>query len=185
MLRVLPPTFNQVVAGREELLQKVESSSTFATAFVRVARFTGPRQTCFAASDVTPVYPCMAWLPRNFIQSEASIHTTCSNDNFLARQVWTWVVKGAKKPFNSFCSYVAKQAAHFLARFTAALRRLHGSQWTAPRSRVTPFPRRPAPCRLGTRQNYIKSAQITPPNIPTQQAIVFRQLRWLFYPAWL
>ena len=56
MLRVLPPTFNQVVADREELLRKVESSSTFATASARVARFTGPRQTCFAARDVTPVY---------------------------------------------------------------------------------------------------------------------------------
>ena len=56
MLRVLSPTFNQVVAGREKLLQKVESSSTFATASARVARFTGPRQTCFAASDVIPVY---------------------------------------------------------------------------------------------------------------------------------
>ena len=55
MLRVLPTTFDQVVAGREKLLQKVESSSTFATASARVARFTGPRQTCFAASDVTPV----------------------------------------------------------------------------------------------------------------------------------
>jgi len=56
MLRDLPPTFNQVVAGRERLLQKVESSSTFATAPVRGARFTGPRQTCLAASDETPVY---------------------------------------------------------------------------------------------------------------------------------
>ena len=56
MLRVLSPTFNQVVAGREKLLQKVESSSTFATASARVARFTGPRQTCFAGSDVIPVY---------------------------------------------------------------------------------------------------------------------------------
>ena len=55
MLLVLPTTFDQVVAGRENLLQKVESSSTFATASARVARFTGPRQTCFAASDVTPV----------------------------------------------------------------------------------------------------------------------------------
>ena len=56
MLRVLPPTFNQVIAGSERLLQKVESSSTFATALVRVACFTDPRQTCFAASGVTPVY---------------------------------------------------------------------------------------------------------------------------------
>ena len=43
---------------------------------VHAARFTGSRQTCFAA--------CMAWLPRNFIQPEVSIHT-----NLLARQIWT------------------------------------------------------------------------------------------------
>ena len=46
MLRVLSPTFSQLVAGRENLLQKVESSSTFATASARVARFTGPNLFC-------------------------------------------------------------------------------------------------------------------------------------------
>jgi len=45
-----------VVAGCEKLLQKVESSSTFSTKSAHVAHFTGPRQTRFAASDVTPVY---------------------------------------------------------------------------------------------------------------------------------
>ena len=47
---------NKVVAVCENLLQKVEGSSTFATKLVYVARFTGPGQTCFAASDVTPMY---------------------------------------------------------------------------------------------------------------------------------
>ena len=46
------------------------------TLHVHVARFTGSRQTCFAA--------CMAWLPRNFSQPKVSIHT-----NLLARQIWT------------------------------------------------------------------------------------------------
>ena len=45
---------NQVVAGFKKMLQKVESNS--ATKSVQVARFTGPRQTCFPTSDVTPVY---------------------------------------------------------------------------------------------------------------------------------
>ena len=62
MLRVLPPTVqtclatNQIVAGCENLLQKVESSCSFCISTVCVARFTGPRQTCFAASNVTPLY---------------------------------------------------------------------------------------------------------------------------------
>ena len=46
------------------------------TLYVHAARFTGSRQTCFAA--------CMAWLPRNFSQPKVSIHT-----NLLARQIWT------------------------------------------------------------------------------------------------
>ena len=51
---------NQDVAGCENLLQKVERSSTFATHSVHFARFSGPRQ------QVTKL-PCMAWFPRNFI----------------------------------------------------------------------------------------------------------------------
>ena len=48
----------QVAAGCKNLLQKVQSSSTskIATKSIHVARFTGPRQTCSAARDVTPVY---------------------------------------------------------------------------------------------------------------------------------
>ena len=61
---------NQVVAGFKQLLQKVESNST--TKFVQVARFIGPRQTCFAASDVTPMYGVTP-------ASHVSINTTCNN----------------------------------------------------------------------------------------------------------
>ena len=63
MLRVLPPTnqiclaTNQFVAGCGKLLPKVESCSTFCKKICTTcARFTGPRQTCFAASDVTSTY---------------------------------------------------------------------------------------------------------------------------------
>ena len=62
LMRVLPPmnqtslATNQLVKGCEKLLQKVESSSTFFfSKSVHVARFTGPRQTCFATSHLTPV----------------------------------------------------------------------------------------------------------------------------------
>ena len=63
MLRVLPPTnqiclaTNQFVEGCGKLLPKVESCSTFCKKICTTcARFTGPRQTCFAASDVTSTY---------------------------------------------------------------------------------------------------------------------------------
>ena len=46
----------QLVAGCEKLLQKVESSSISCNKSEKVARFTGLRQTCFALSDVFPVY---------------------------------------------------------------------------------------------------------------------------------
>ena len=53
-------TTNQVVAGCENLLQKVDSSLSYIFCnkiCTYAARFTGPRQTCFAASlQVKPVY---------------------------------------------------------------------------------------------------------------------------------
>ena len=44
---------NKVVAGCEKLLQKVQSRSTFCNKICTCCAFTGPRQTCFLASDVT------------------------------------------------------------------------------------------------------------------------------------
>ena len=62
--RVLPPmnhqtclATNRVVAGCGNLLQEGKIVVLFfATKFVHVVRFTGPLQTCFAASDLTPLY---------------------------------------------------------------------------------------------------------------------------------
>ena len=62
MLCFLPLTsqmclaIDEVVGGYEKFLLKVESSFTFATKSVHVVHFTGPSQSCFAASDITPVY---------------------------------------------------------------------------------------------------------------------------------
>ena len=56
MLGILPPPFKPVWQQIRLLLQKVESSSTFSTKSEHVAHFTGPRQTRFGASNVTPVY---------------------------------------------------------------------------------------------------------------------------------
>ena len=71
----------------------------------------------------------MAWLPRNFIQPEVSIHATCNNQPrfqgsllpalgtrlattwFAARQVWTWLGKCAAKQFVRFSNL-------FYPRFT-------------------------------------------------------------------
>lgn len=61
--RVLPPmnhqtclATNRVVAGCGNLLQEGKVVLFFPTKFVHVVRFTGPLQTCFAASGLTPLY---------------------------------------------------------------------------------------------------------------------------------
>ena len=59
----------------------------------------------------TPLYPllvlpaqlqCMAWLARNFIQSEVRIHATCSNLIFIVKQIWMWVGQRPTSLFSSF-----------------------------------------------------------------------------------
>ena len=62
MLRVLLASFKPVLQ-QIRLLQIAKSCCGWyrvvlplATKSVRFGRFPGPRQTCFAASDVTPVY---------------------------------------------------------------------------------------------------------------------------------
>ena len=78
MKRVVPSTSqtclatNQVVADCETLLQTVESSSTFCNKIRACCGFNRPQ-----APDKLVL--CMAWLPRNFIQSEDTIHGTCIN----------------------------------------------------------------------------------------------------------
>ena len=83
---------NQVDAVCEKFLQKGDSS-TFATKSVHVTRLTGPRQTCFAARDLSHVF------------CDSRIHTTCNkrilNVAFqLVRQQCCYMqVKGFCFPF--------------------------------------------------------------------------------------
>lgn len=64
MFCVSPPTnqtclaTNQLVAGSKQLLQKVESRQIYVVQqnLYVLFVFTGLRQTCFAISDVTPMF---------------------------------------------------------------------------------------------------------------------------------
>lgn len=80
MFRVLPhkPVQQQIrlLHVTKSCCRKWRVVIPFATECVHVARFTGPRQTCFPISDVTPVHGA---LPRKFIQSEVRIHATCKS----------------------------------------------------------------------------------------------------------
>ena len=77
MMRVLPPT-NQICLATisaccrmRKVVAEVDSCSTFCKKIsTSCTRFTGPRQTCFVASDVTPTY---------FFLSESNMHATCTN----------------------------------------------------------------------------------------------------------
>ena len=62
MLRVLPATFKPIIQQRWLLkaaklcCRKEGVVLLFETKSSHAERFAGPRQTCFAVSDVTPVY---------------------------------------------------------------------------------------------------------------------------------
>ena len=99
MLHVLPAT-NQPVLNQIRLMQFAKSSCRketvlydFATKSVHVTRLTGPRQTCFAARDLSHVF------------CDSRIHTTCNkrilNVAFqLVRQQCCYMqVKGFCFPF--------------------------------------------------------------------------------------
>ena len=75
---------NQVVLVAKSCCRKQRVVLLFATHSVLVARFTGPRQTCFAASDVSTAY--------DFIQSDVSIHATQLLLNVVVKPE-TFVVK--------------------------------------------------------------------------------------------
>ena len=64
---------NQVVAGCENLLQKVESSSTFCNKPLHMLRVL-PTHGKLVLQQVKQL-PRMVWLPHNLIQSEVSIFT--------------------------------------------------------------------------------------------------------------
>jgi len=127
MWRVSPPTdqtclaTNQVVARCEKLLQKVESSSTFWNKICTCCAFYRPKANLFCNKWRNP--PCIARLPRNFIQWNVSIHATCNN-LVCCKTGLNVLLKRATFLFNSFCSNVAKQVARFCCPFYRSLRKL-------------------------------------------------------------
>ena len=73
--------------------------------------------TCFAASDVNRrSIACMAWLRRNLIQSEVSIHATCSN-LICCKTCLNMCRKTCNIAFYSICHNVSKQMGGFCFPF--------------------------------------------------------------------
>ena len=62
--------------------------------------------------------PFMAWFPRNFMQSEVSIHAI-SNNLIIATQAWTWVIKSETSLSCSLCS-ILLQNMYFFWQETAS-----------------------------------------------------------------
>ena len=79
--------------------------------------FSGPRQTCFRQ---VIEFLCMAWLPRNFIQSDVSIHVTCNNLIYCK----SGLKLGGKTRdmFSSHFAAVPKQVTHSCCPFHRSLR---------------------------------------------------------------
>ena len=103
---------NRVVAGCQKFLQKVENSFTFCKKSLHVARFTGPRQTCFAASDVNPVHGSRVILSnqKSAFKQPAATFICCN----------TGLNMGGKTrniAFNTFYSNAADQSCTILLPF--------------------------------------------------------------------
>ena len=105
---------NHVVSGWKTLLQKVESSSTFCNKICTCCASYRPKANLF----------CNKW---RISRVGSDSHVILSNQKsvfkqpaatwFVARQVWTWVVKRATSLLNSSCSNVSKQNALFCCTF--------------------------------------------------------------------
>ena len=109
----------QVVPLWERFLEKEERSSMFCKKYVHVSRFTDPRQTCFATSDVKS---CV-WRDSGVILSnQKTVFTQHATTWFDAKRVWTRVVKRGTSLFNSFCSIVTKQVALVCCPFYRSLK---------------------------------------------------------------
>ena len=109
----------QVVPLWERFLEKEERSSMFCKKICARFAFYRPKANLFC--DKWRKILCMAWLRRNFIQSEDSIHATCNN-LIDAKRVWTRVVKRGTSLFNSFCRIVTKQVALVCCPFYRSLK---------------------------------------------------------------
>ena len=96
------PATIQVVGGCENLLQKVESSCTFCNKICTCCASIGPRQTLFCCKWRNS----LVWRDSRVILSnqKSVLSRQLATTWFVARQVWTWVVKRATSQFNSFRS---------------------------------------------------------------------------------
>ena len=56
----------------------------------------------------------MGWFPRNFMQSEDSIHAI-SNNLIIATQAWKWMIKSKTSLSYSFCSILLQNIANVFA----------------------------------------------------------------------
>ena len=113
------PATNQVAARCERLFQKVESSYTFCNKLCTCCAFYRPKTNLF----------CKEWRnSRAWRDSRVRLSNQKSEFTQLANQVWTWVVKGVTKLFNSFCGNVAKKVARFCRSFYRGLK-IYASAW--------------------------------------------------------
>ena len=110
---------NQVAAGCEKLLQKVESSSTFCNKTC----------TCCALYRPRPKLFCSKWrnsrvwreLPRNFIQSKVSIHATCSKLYLLEDRFERGWWNAQHRYSTRFAAMLQNRSHVFVARVTVPL----------------------------------------------------------------
>ena len=82
-------------------------------------RLSGPRQSCFRQLIQ---FPCMAWLLRNFIQSEVSIHVTCNNLICCKSALKLGGKTRNNNLFSTHFAYVPKQVADSCCPFHRSLR---------------------------------------------------------------
>ena len=104
----------EVVVGCEKLLQKVESSSTFCNKICTCCASYRPKANLFCNKwRISPVRSDSHVI----LSNQKSVFKQPAATWFVARQVWTWVVKRATSLLNSSCSNVSKQNALFCCTF--------------------------------------------------------------------
>ena len=110
VMRINSSLFQTPLSIKRPLFAKTKS--------VHVARFTGPRQTCFAASDVTLMYGVTLIC---FYPIRSQYHATVSNLYIICCKTGLNLgsVKHATQVFTfyTFCSNVAKQVARSCCPF--------------------------------------------------------------------
>ena len=106
-----------LIAGCEKLLQKVESSSTFCNKIRTSCAFYRTKETCFAASDVTPVYDV---IPALFYPIRRRYSRNLSQLDLLRGRFWTWVAKHENRYSARVAAMFLNKLHVFVARFTGA-----------------------------------------------------------------